>query len=150
MKKKKIIIIIGVFFLATLPGIAYDLGIIGGISSKPNKLTIGFSGSMRLIVPGLKMEFELFKKIESTTKILSGGIKFNPKIGKISLYGILGVGTEFEKLNFQFSEYRAFTFMGFGVHLYLMDMMSLRGDMRFYNFSDINRNQFSLGLFLHL
>lgn len=147
---KKKILILSLIIVCGLCLSGYDLGVIGGALSKPNKMFVGFSGSMRLIVPTLKIEFELFKIIDSENNIISGGIKFNPKLGKISLYGMLGVGTEFEKINFDFSHYRAFTFLGFGAHLYLMDMLSLRGDMRFYNFTDVTRSRISFGIFLHL
>jgi hypothetical protein len=141
----------GIVVLSLMTGLwGYDLGVIGGFLSQPSDTLVGFSGSTRLIVPGLKLEFEMYKILETPGSTISTGVKFNPKLGKISLYGILGVGTGFEKLNFDFDQYRVFTFLGFGIHIYLMEILSIRGDMRFYNYSDLNRNRLSAGIFLHL
>lgn len=141
----------GVVLLVMMTGLqGYDLGVIGGFLSQPSDTLVGFSGSTRLLVPGLKLEFEMFKVLETPGSTISTGVKFNPKIGKISLYGILGVGTGFEKLNFDFDQYRVFTLMGFGLHIYLLEILSIRGDMRFYNYTDVNRSRLSAGIFLHL
>jgi len=147
---KKGFFLTAIALATTLTMNAYDLGVIGGFLSQPGEAVLGFSGGMRLIVPGLKLELEVFEVAKSPDHFMSAGIKFNPKVGKIGLYGMLGVGTDFEKLNFDFSQYRAFTFLGFGIHVYLVEILSLRGDVRFYNYSDINRNRISAGLFLHL
>ncbi len=50
---------------------------------------------------------------------------------------MLGAGGEFEKLNFHFSDYHFYTFIGGGFHLFFTSMFSLRFDLRFLHFSDL-------------
>ena len=82
--------------------------------------------------------------------VITAGIKFRPKFGKLAPYGIIGVGGEFEHLTFNFSKYDKFTFIGGGAHLFFSDMISIRTDIRFLNFSDSTRTRFSGGIFFHL
>ncbi len=149
MKNKFLIILIFVF-LFSFNLISYDLGFIVGTVNNPNTFLYGLSGSMRLIVPTLKVEFEIYSKTEYSNSTMSVVVKINPKFGKFSVYGILGAGTEYEDITFDFSEYNGFTFIGGGAHLYLIDIMSLRFDFRLLSFSTINRLRLSLGLFVHI
>lgn len=149
MKNKVIIFLVFVFvFSGNL--ISYDLGFIVGTVNNPPTFVYGLSGSMRLIVPTLKVEFEIYSKPEDSDSVMSVGVKINPKFGKFSVYGILGAGTEYEELTFDFSEYNGFTFIGGGAHFYLIDMLSLRFDFRLLSFSADDRIRLSLGLFVHI
>lgn len=129
---------------------AINLGVIAGSVNKPSHSFWGVSGQLGMIVPLLKLEFEWSKySINPGTNTMTAGIMLRPKFGKISPYGVLGVGTEFEAISFEFSRYNSFSFFGFGAHLFLLDIMSLRADGRFMNFIDRSRFRFSAGLFVH-
>jgi hypothetical protein len=76
--------------------------------------------------------------------------KLRPKFKKVAPFVLVGVGTTFEKINFDFDQYEFFTLIGGGIHYYLGGFFSLRLDIRFQNFSDENRTRFGLGIFFHL
>ena len=84
----------------------------------------------------LKFEFEGCRIKETGWNSLSAAVKFRPKFGIFAPYAVLGAGGEFEKLNFHFSDYRFYTFIGGGFHLFFTSMFSLRFDLRFLHFSD--------------
>jgi hypothetical protein len=69
---------------------------------------------------------------------------------RLAPYGIIGVGCEYMRFNFRFSEYRWFTYIGGGVHFFLNDLISLRGDIRWQNFSDMNKTRLCAGIFVHI
>jgi len=130
---------------------AINLGVMAGTTSKPTQSFWGFSGQMGLIVPTLKLEIEWMRQNGGEGgNVLLAGIMFRPKFGSISPYGVLGVGTEFDTITFQFNRYNSFSFLGFGVHLFLMDILSIRADCRFLTFSERNRFRISAGLFVHI
>lgn len=129
---------------------SFDLGIIGGVNTDPTHFIIGFSGSAGLLFPMMSFEFEIYNVVKSDYKTMTGGIKFRPKLGKISPYGVIGFGTEYLKFNFKFSEYRGFSYIGGGLHFFMSDMFSVRCDVRFTHFSQRNDARISGGLFLHL
>jgi hypothetical protein len=147
--KKQIIFLV---FLAILSFqlFPFEIGLIGGTNNKPSELNLGVSGTMGFFIPFIKFEIEAYKIVDYEFKGITGGIKFRKKLGPFAPYVTVGIGTEFEELNFKFSEYMSFTYIGGGTHLYLMDMLSLRFDIRFQKFSDFNRTRFTGGLFLHL
>ncbi|MBU4408659.1 MAG: hypothetical protein KJ772_08155, partial [Proteobacteria bacterium] len=101
-------------------------------------------------VPLLKFEFEGYRIGESGWNSLSAAVKFRPKFGRFAPYAVLGAGGEFEKLNFRFSEYRFYSMVGGGLHIFFTSMFSLRFDLRFLHFSDIDKTRISGGFFLHL
>ena len=137
--------------LGSLQMKAINLGVIAGTVSKPTHSFWGVSGQMGLIVPTLKLEIEWMRSNdEQGINGLTAGIMIRPKFGSISPYGVFGVGTEFDSISFQFSRYDSFSFLGFGAHLFLMDVLSLRADLRFQNFAERKRFRFSAGLFVHL
>ena len=146
---KKAIIITIIFFTVSIGLYSFDIGVLGGNFSNPSHLTYGISGSTGLLVPMLKMELEYFR-IQNTEvleypNVMTIGIQFRPKIGNLSPYAAVGVGSEFD--NFGFDE--KFTYIGGGVHLFVTGMFSIRGDIRFMNYSDYNRTRISGGIFLH-
>jgi hypothetical protein len=146
---KKTLILAGCFFLA-LNAFALDAGLIAGSVSQPSSFFYGLSAGSGTIVPMLKFEFEGWRIQESGLNSLSAAVKFRPKFGKLAPYAFLGAGGEFEKLNFRFSEYRFYSMVGGGFHIFFTSMFSLRFDLRFLHFSDINRTRVSGGIFIHL
>lgn len=152
MKRIALIVIV----LAVLTGSlrAVELGVTAGTMGKNGAFHYGFAVGSGLFVPMLKLEIEYYKVKDADFLVEPGattvGIKFRPKMGKISPYGIVGVGSEFESFGFDFGDYDKFTFVGGGVHFYMMDMMSLRADVRFLHFSDRNVTRISAGIFFHL
>lgn len=144
-------LILAAFLLAGQSLQAINLGVMAGSVSKPSQSFWGFSGQMGMIVPVLKLDFEWARYSgDPDTNAMTAGIMVRPKLGKISPFGVLGVGTEFDTISFEFSRYNSYSFFGFGVHLFLMDIMSLRADARFLHFTDHSRFRISAGLFVHL
>ncbi|MCP4146579.1 MAG: porin family protein [bacterium] len=132
-------------------------------------LNYGISGGMGTIIPMLKFEAGLYRikkpGIEGTEadtgvteenpipfkpNVFTAGLKFRPKFGRFAPYAIVGLGWEFEKVSLRFSLHNKFTFIGGGLHVFLMDMVSVRGDIRLLNFSEATKTRFSAGVFLHL
>ena len=129
---------------------SFELGLIGGTQSNPSNTVYGLSMGSGFLIPMVKLEIEGVKLGNSGYKMLSGGIKFRPRLGIFSPYAIVGAGSEFESFSFQFSQYNNFTFFGVGAHVHLLYLVSLRGDIRFYNYPDYNRTRFTAGIFVHL
>lgn len=148
MRKKAGSILILVLF--SIPLFSIELGIIGGNVTNPSELHYGISGGLGLLVPLLKMEFEFLSTPASGLMELSAAAKIRPKFGKLAPYATAGVGTAFEKINFDIDQYELFTFIGGGVHFFFGGFLSLRADIRFQNFSDRNRVRLSGGIFVHL
>jgi hypothetical protein len=146
---KKTMIVTGCFFLA-LNALALDAGLIAGSISQPSSFFYGLSAGSGTIVPLLKFEFEGYRIGESGWNSLSAAVKFRPKFGRFAPYAVLGAGSEFEKLNFRFSEYRFYSMAGGGFHIFFTSMFSLRFDLRFLHFSDINKTRVSGGIFIHI
>jgi hypothetical protein len=146
---KKLLILAGCLFLSLNLG-ALEAGLFTGPSSSPDTFTYGLSAGMGSILPMITLEVEGWKLKEQGLTALSGALKFRPKLGKFSPYLIIGVGTEFEKLNFHFSQYHTNTIIGGGAHLFFSGVLSLRFDLRFLHFSDIDRTRISGGIFIHL
>jgi hypothetical protein len=152
MKKIAIFAVLSVFLVTGL--FAIEVGLIGGTVTNPSHTTYGISSSIGFFVPLIKFEFELSRKtgVEApeVPNVVTGGIKFRPKFGRFMPYAVLGVGTEFKRFKLDFHKYDSFTFVGGGLHYKVAGILSLRGDIRFLNFSDDNRVRFTAGLFLHL
>lgn len=129
---------------------SFDMGFFAGMNTKPSHFIYGFSGSSGFLLPMMNFEVEIYNISNSEYNAITGGIKFRPKLGKISPYGVIGFGTEYKKFNFKFSEYRGFSFIGGGIHFFMVDMFSFRCDIRFTNFSQRSDVRLSGGLFLHL
>lgn len=146
---KKTIFVAGIL-LFSLKAFALDLGLVAGSISRPSSFCYGISAGSGTVVPMLKFEFEGYRIKETGWNSLSAAVKFRPKFGIFAPYAVLGAGGEFEKLNFKFSEYNFYTFIGGGVHLFFTSMISLRADLRFLNLSATNRTRISGGLFIHL
>ena len=147
---KKILISIFLFIVLFYNLCGYEFGIIAGTINKPSSFNYGLSGGMGFIVPMLKFEVELYKKSGTDYDALTGGVKFRPKLGKISPYAILGIGTEFKKFDFHSNNYDGFTFFGGGVHIHLVGPASFRVDFRYLNFSFVNRVRLTGGIFINL
>jgi len=145
---KKALCLAGLFSLC-LNSFALDLGLVAGSISRPSSFTYGVSVGSGTIVPMLKFEFEGCRISETGWNSLSAAVKFRPKFGIFAPYAVLGAGGEFEKLNFKFSEYNFFTFIGGGFHLFFTSMLSLRADLRFLHLPDADRTRISGGIFLH-
>lgn len=143
------------FFLAGLLSLcltssAIDLGLVAGSISQPSSFTYGISTGTGAIVPMLKFEFEGWRSSETGWNSLSAAVKFRPKFGVFAPYAVLGAGGEFAKMNFRFSEYEFYTFIGGGFHIFFTSMVSLRADLRFLRLSETNRTRISGGIFIHL
>jgi hypothetical protein len=146
---KKTIFLTGCMLLA-LNVSALEAGLIAGSISQPSSFCYGLSAGSGTIVPMLKLEFEGYKVREFGLNNLSAAVKFRPKFGIFAPYAILGAGSEFEKLNFRFSEYRFYTMVGGGFHVFFSFMFSLRFDVRLLHFSDVDRTRVSGGFFIHI
>lgn len=129
---------------------ALDLGLVAGSVSQPSSFFYGISVGSGTIVPMLKFEFEGCRVSETGWNSLSAAVKFRPKFGIFAPYAVLGAGGEFEKLNFRFSDYEFYTFIGGGFHIFFTSMFSLRADLRFLNLPAADRTRISGGIFIHL
>jgi hypothetical protein len=154
MKKIFILFVMtAMLFMCSTALYSFEIGLIGGRLTKPSHNLYGVSGGMGMFVPMLKLEVEIYR--------LSGvdyfeypngvtiGIKFRPKLGKFSPYAVIGIGADFDTLGFQLDEYEKFTFIGGGVHFHVAGMLSLRGDVRFLNYTGYNRTRLTAGVFIH-
>jgi hypothetical protein len=150
LKVSKSIIFLVCLGICSLSVHSFELGLIGGTQSNPSNTVYGLSMGSGFLIPMVKLEIEGIKLGDSGYKMLTGGIKFRPRLGIISPYAIVGAGSEFDSFSFSFSQYNNFTFFGVGAHVHLMYLVSLRGDIRFFNYSDYNRTRFTAGIFVHL
>ena len=150
---KKLLVFIVIMLICSVGLFSFEIGLIGGTITEPSHSVYGLSAGMGFLIPMLKFEVEVFKVHEAEfpqlPNIITGGIKLWPKMGKFSPYAIVGIGTEFEKLEFDFDEYERFTFIGGGVHYSIAGMISLRADVRFLNYSGFNRTRLTGGIFIH-
>jgi len=146
---KKTLLLVGLLSLC-VNSFALDLGLIAGSVSQPASFFYGLSAGSGTIVPMLKFEFEGCRIKETGWNSLSAAVKFRPKFGVFAPYAVLGAGGEFEKLNFHFSDYNFYTFIGGGFHIFFTSMFSLRADLRFQHLPDANRTRVSGGFFIHL
>ncbi len=153
---KKVFPFILVLFFCVGSVFGFEVGVTAGTMNKTvdSGFHYGFAGGTGMLVPMLKFEIEYSKLKDAGTSgksnIMSLGIKFRPKFGKFAPYAIVGVGGEFDSLGFSFGEYDKFSFFGGGVHFFLNGMISLRGDIRFLNYSDATRTRLSAGIFIHI
>jgi hypothetical protein len=134
----------------SFPLFSVELGIIGGTMTNPSELNYGLSGTLGLFVPLLKMEFEFSVSPDSDLMAFCLSAKLRPKFGKLAPFAVVGAGATFEKINFDFDQYEFFTLIGGGVQYFIGGFFSFRVDIRFQNFSDMNRIRFAGGIFLHL
>lgn len=148
MNKK--MLLLAIILLCALSASALDLGLVAGSLSRPSGFFYGFSVGSGTIVPILKLEFEGYRISATGRNSLSVAVKLRPKFGAVAPYAVLGAGTEFAKLNFRFSEYDAYTFIGGGIHYFLTSMISLRADVRFLNLPAADKTRISGGFFIHL
>ncbi len=164
---KMVVLLMSVWFGgASLYG--FEFGVTGGVltNTDGSGFNYGLSASSGLLIPMLKLEVEYYRlktpdlntppetgtaaNIPFKQNTLTTGVKFRPKVGRISPYVIAGVGMEFEKLGFQLSKFNKFAFFGGGVMVKLKAMVSLRADIRFLNFSDGTKTRISGGVFVSL
>jgi hypothetical protein len=148
MNKKALFL--ALLFLCALSAPALDLGLTAGSVSRPSSFFYGLSAGSGTIVPMLKFEFEGWRISETGINCLSAALKLRPKFGAFAPYAVLGAGAEFEKLNFKFSEYNFYTFIGGGSHFFLNSTISLRADVRWLNLAETGKTRISGGLFIHL
>jgi hypothetical protein len=127
-----------------------EAGFIAGHLSLDSANFYGLSAGSGIFIPLTRLEFEGYRFSGPATNTLTAGIAFRPKLGRVAPYMIIGAGADFEKLNFHFSDYRAFSFLGGGCHLFLSSILSLRFDIRFIHSRDENRTRLSGGVFLHI
>ncbi|HSQ35473.1 MAG TPA: hypothetical protein VLQ89_05725 [Candidatus Binatia bacterium] len=146
---KKSFCLVALFFLA-LNVRAIEAGLIAGSMSQPDNFVYGLSAGVGAIVPMLKFEFEGYRIKEDGLNSLSAAVKVRPKFGSFAPYVLLGAGGEFETLSFRFSEYRFYTMVGGGLHVFFSSLFSLRLDLRFLHSSDADRTRISGGVFFHI
>jgi len=150
---KRIFLTVVILVLCTYGLFSIEAGLIGGRVTNPSHTLYGLSGTMGFIVPMIKFEVELYKMTDVAfpgfEKAATCAVKFRPKFGKFSPYAVAGFGAEFDKISFHSDEYDSFTFVGGGVHYYITGMISVRGDVRFLNYSGFNRTRLSAGVFIH-
>lgn len=147
-RKFAVLLLLGGLAASALQGV--ELGVIGGPVGNPQTFVYGFSVGSGLIVPMLKIEFEGFRLINEPGNYLTVGVKLRPKIGKIAPYGVLGAGVGFDRLNFNFDEYRFFTLYGFGTYLFMGDILAFRVDIRWIDLSAGNRFRLTAGIYLSI
>ncbi len=154
MKKKRILFFVVAVCFCCSGVFGIEVGVLGGKMSNPSQTTYGFSAGMGLLVPLVKLEVEYcrIKKVElmELPNVITAGVKLRPKLGNFSPYAIIGVGADFYKFNLRLSEYDKFTFIGGGVHYFFTGMVSIRADIRFFNYSGFNRTRFTGGIFIHI
>lgn len=136
--------------LLALNAPAIDAGVVAGSLNQPSSFFYGLSAGVGAIVPLLKFEFEGYRISEADMNSLSAAVKLRPKLGSFAPYALIGAGGEFVKLDFHFSEYRFYTMLGGGFHVFFSSLFSLRFDLRFLHFSDVNKTRISGGAFIHL
>jgi hypothetical protein len=146
---KKTLLVTACVLLA-LPALAFDAGFIAGSISQPASFFYGLSAGSGTIVPIVKFEFEGYRIKETGLNSLSAAVKIRPKFGSFAPYAFLGVGSEFLKFDFHFSEYSFYTMIGGGFHVFFTSLFSLRFDLRFIHASDFDRTRVSGGVFIHL
>jgi hypothetical protein len=129
---------------------ALEVGLIAGSSSQPESFLYGLSTGFGAIVPMLKFELEGYRLDGAGTNRLGAAVKFRPQFGKFAPYLLVGAGAEFEKINFDFSAYGFYTMMGGGLQILFSSLFSLRFDLRFLHFSDVNDTRISGGVFIHI
>lgn len=130
--------------------LAVELGLIGGTISNPSEAFYGISGGSGFLFPMVKLEVEYWKLNDTGFKAISGAVKFRPRFGAFSPYAVLGLGSEFDTFDFSFSDYDNFSFLGAGLYFHFAQVLSLRVDIRFLNYSAYNRTRFSGGIFVQL
>jgi len=145
--KKYIIILSIVFFVSTI--YSAELGFIVGTVNNNTGLNIGFSAGMGMLLPLLKVEYELTKNPDIGNKTITTGIKLKPKLGNFSPYALIGIGTDFEKFSLEFSSYSTFTLYAGGLYIYFSKLFSIRFDFRFMNYKTFNKTRLSGGIFLN-
>lgn len=128
---------------------ALNLGFMAGTVSKPSRTFWGVSGQMGMIVPALKLEFEWMRFPQEERYSLHGGIMFRPKTGRFSPYGVVGVGTSYDKIGSMFKRDNNYLYFGFGSHLFLVSLLSVRADLRFIHYKEDHDFRISGGLFVH-
>jgi len=142
-----------VFLVFSYGLFSFEAGLTIGTVTNPSRTNYGLSGGMGFLVPMVKFEIEIYRKSDTEAldpkNAVTTGIKFRPRLGKFGPYAVIGIGTEFNSLGFDFDEYENFSFIGGGVHYYLAGIISLRADIRFLNYSGYNRTRFTAGLFFH-
>ena len=148
MKNKIFILLIILCISFTL--FSAEAGMFAGIVNNPSKMAYGFTGVLGIIIPFTSIEVEYGKFIDTDIKNISVSLRIKKKLGKIAPYFVLGVGTNFDKITFNFSEYDNYSLIGGGIYLFLIDFMSLRFDFRNLHYSEINRFRISAGLYFHL
>lgn len=148
---KKVIIALSIMLVFSMGLYSFEVGVIGGTLTKPSHNLYGLSGSMGLFVPMLKLEFEVWRYTSVDYPAYNNGgtlgIKFKPKLGKFSPFAVVGIGADFDTIGFQFDEYDKYTFIGGGVYLKIAAMISVRGDIRFFNYTGYNRVRLTAGVF---
>jgi len=154
--KKSFLILLGILVLVSGSGLLYpiEMGVIGGTINNPVHSCYGLSAGSGFLIPMMQLEVEYVKIHEAVFpelgNTLTGGIKFRPKIGSFLPYVVVGGGIEFDKLGLKFSDYLKFTFLGGGVQFKFAGVLSVRGDIRLFNYSGFNRTRLSAGIMLHI
>ncbi len=147
--KKFIVFIFIILFISSLV-FSIEFGFLAGKNTKPSNTALGLSAGMGLLIPMVKFEFELMNQNSTDLKTIAVGIKIRKKIGSLAPYVVIGAGTRFEKFSITFSNYDYFTYIGGGTHFYVLPLLSLRFDVRYQSYSDINNVRLSIGAFAHL
>ena len=147
---KKFILILTILLLATTFIHSSELGFVIGNMNRKTGLTLGLSVGMGMLLPMLKVEYELMKNPDLGNKSITTGIKLKPKFGNFSPYCLVGIGTDFEKFSLQFSSYDTFSFYGAGIYLYFGKIFSIRFDLRFFDYKYVNKTRLTGGIFINI
>jgi len=127
-----------------------EFGLLAGKNTAPSSTTFGFSAGMGFLVPMVKFEFEMMKQSEMEFKEFGVGVKVRKKIGSFAPYVVIGAGTKFNDFSVIFSGYDYFTYIGGGMHYYILHLFSLRFDLRYQSYSEANNIRLSVGIFAHI
>ena len=147
---KKLFLLILLLFSISNFVLPVEFGFLAGKNTKPSDTTLGFSAGTGLIIPMVKLEFELMKQNDAELNVAGVGIKIRKKVGKFAPYAVIGAGTRFDKFSITFSGYDYFTYIGGGTHFYILQLFSLRFDVRYQSYSEENNVRFSVGIFAHI
>lgn len=147
---KKSLVFISLFCVLFVHAYPMEMGVIGGTINKPSENFYGLSASFGFFVPLLKVEVEYWTMTDRGWEAVTSALKLRKKFGRIAPYAVLGVGAEFESFTLDNDKYDSFMFVGGGIHFSITELFSIRGDIRFLNFSGFNKTRLSVGLFLHL
>ncbi len=150
MKLKIVLVLILSTFIISINLYSVEMGFILGNTNKETGLNFGLSVGMGMLLPLLKVEYELVSNPDADNKSITTGIKLKPKFGTFSPYALIGFGTDFTKFSLELKSYNTFSFFGGGIYIFFGKIFSVRFDIRFLNYKAVNKTRITGGLFINI